>query len=256
MAMSTDEIRETYLSFFESEGHLRVPSASLVPAEYDPSVLFTIAGMVPFKPYLLGQETPPRKRVTDCQKTFRTVDIEIIGTTARHLTFFEMMGNWSFGDYFKREAQQMAWRLSTEAFGLAPEDIWVTVFAGDDALGLGPDEESIGYWLEIGVPREKIVECDREENGGRWGRPARAVPTPSSTSTAAWTTAPRTTCRAGRTSASSSSGTSCSCSSTRTPRVSSPRWRPTASTPAWASTAWPASCRAPRPCSRPISSPR
>ncbi|HET9123669.1 MAG TPA: alanine--tRNA ligase [Solirubrobacteraceae bacterium] len=167
--MSTDEIRETYLSFFESEGHLRVPSASLVPAEYDPSVLFTIAGMVPFKPYLLGQETPPRARIVDCQKTFRTVDIEIIGTTARHLTFFEMLGNWSFGDYFKREAQQMAWRLSTEGFGIPAEDIWVTVFAGDEALGLGPDEEAIGYWLEIGVPRERIVECPRAENWWQMG---------------------------------------------------------------------------------------
>ncbi len=169
MAMTTDEIRETYLSFFESEGHLRVPSAPLVPAEYDPSVLFTIAGMVPFKPYLLGQETPPRSRVVDCQKTFRTVDIEIIGTTARHLTFFEMLGNWSFGDYFKREAQTMAWRLSTEGFGISPDDIWVTVFAGDDALGIGPDEEAIGYWLDIGVPRERIVECDREENWWQMG---------------------------------------------------------------------------------------
>jgi alanyl-tRNA synthetase len=169
MSMSTDEIRETYLSFFESEGHLRVPSASLVPAEYDPSVLFTVAGMVPFKEYFLGHETPPRSRLTDCQKVFRTVDIEVVGTTARHLTFFEMMGNFSFGDYFKREAQAFAWRLSTEGFGLAPEDIWVTVFAGDEQLGIGPDEESIGYWLEIGVPRERIVECPREENWWQMG---------------------------------------------------------------------------------------
>jgi alanyl-tRNA synthetase len=169
MAMSTDEIRETYLSFFESEGHLRVPSASLVPAAYDPSVLFTVAGMVPFKEYFLGHETPPRSRLTDCQKVFRTVDIEVVGTTARHLTFFEMMGNFSFGDYFKREAQSFAWRLSTEGFGLAPEDVWVTVFAGDEDLGLGPDEESIGYWLEIGVPRDRIVECPREENWWQMG---------------------------------------------------------------------------------------
>jgi alanyl-tRNA synthetase len=169
MAMSTDEIRERYLSFFESEDHLRVPSASLVPAEYDPSVLFTVAGMVPFKEYFLGHETPPRSRLTDCQKVFRTVDIEVVGTTARHLTFFEMMGNFSFGDYFKREAQSFAWRLSTEGFGLSPEDVWVTVFAGDEELGLGPDEESIGYWLDIGVPRDRIVECPREENWWQMG---------------------------------------------------------------------------------------
>jgi alanyl-tRNA synthetase len=169
MSPSTDEIRETFLEFFASEGHLRVPSASLVPADYDPSVLFTVAGMVPFKPYFLGQETPQRPRLTDCQKVFRTPDIELIGTTARHLTFFEMLGNFSFGDYFKREAQAFAWRLSTEGFGLSAQDIWVTVFAGDDALGIGSDTEAIDYWLEIGVPRDRIVECDREENWWQMG---------------------------------------------------------------------------------------
>jgi alanyl-tRNA synthetase len=169
MSPSTDEIRETFLEFFASEGHLRVPSASLVPAEYDPSVLFTVAGMVPFKPYFLGQEAPQRPRLTDCQKVFRTPDIELIGTTARHLTFFEMLGNFSFGDYFKREAQAFAWRLSTEGFGLSAQDIWVTVFAGDDALGIGSDTEAIDYWLEIGVPRDRIVECDREENWWQMG---------------------------------------------------------------------------------------
>ena len=167
--MTSDEIRRTFIEFFEAQGHLRLPSASLIPAELDPSVLFTIAGMVPFKPYFLGQEQPPRRRVTTCQKTFRTSDIEIIGTTTRHLTFFEMLGNFSFGDYFKREATQFAWRLSTEGFGFAPEQIWVTVFAGDDELGLGPDEDAIEAWLEIGVPRERIVECDREENFWQMG---------------------------------------------------------------------------------------
>ena len=96
---------------------------------------------------------------------FRTVDIEIVGTTARHLTFFEMLGNFSFGDYFKREAQSGSpGRLSTEGFGFKPDDIWITVFAGDEELGIGPDEEAIDAWLEIGVPRERIVECPREEN--------------------------------------------------------------------------------------------
>ena len=169
MSLTTDQIRETYLEFFASEGHLRVPSASLVPTSYDPSVLFTVAGMVPFKPYFLGEETPPRQRLTDCQKVFRTVDIENVGTTARHLTFFEMLGNFSFGDYFKRDAQRFAWRLSTEGFGLSAQDVWVTVFAGDDALGIGPDAEAIDYWLEIGVPRDRIVECDREENWWQMG---------------------------------------------------------------------------------------
>ncbi len=162
--MTSDEIRRTYLEYFESEGHLRLPSASLIPSELDPSVLFTIAGMLPFKPYFAGQETPPRRRVTTCQKTFRTADIEIIGTTTRHLTFFEMLGNFSFADYFKAEATRFAWQLSTEGFALDPDSIWVTVFAGDDELGLGPDQEAIEAWLAIGVPRERIIECPRSEN--------------------------------------------------------------------------------------------
>ena len=162
--MTSDEIRRTFLEFFESQDHLRLPSASLVPSEHDPSALFTIAGMHPLKPYFAGVERPPHPRVTTCQKTFRTGDIEIIGTTTRHLTFFEMLGNFSFGDYFKREAARFAWTLSTEGFGFNADDIWITVFAGDEELGLGPDQEAIDAWLEIGVPRERIVECPRSEN--------------------------------------------------------------------------------------------
>jgi len=162
--MTSDEIRSTYLEFFEQRDHLRLPSASLIPAEHDPSALFTVAGMHPLKPYFQGREKPPHPRVTTCQKTFRTVDIDIIGTTSRHLTFFEMLGNFSFGDYFKREATQYAWELSTDGFGFRPEDIWITVFAGDDELGIGADEEAIEAWLDIGVPRERIVECPRSEN--------------------------------------------------------------------------------------------
>jgi alanyl-tRNA synthetase len=141
-----------------------LPSASLIPAEHDPSALFTIAGMHPLKPYFAGTETPPHPRVTTCQTTFRTADIEIIGTTTRHLTFFEMLGNFSFGDYFKREAVRYAWDLSREGFGFREPDIWITVFGGDDELGLGPDEEAIEAWLAVGVPRERIVECSRSEN--------------------------------------------------------------------------------------------
>jgi alanyl-tRNA synthetase len=162
--MTSDEIRRTYTSFFEERDHKRLGSASLIPAELDPSALFTVAGMHPLKPYFLGQERPPHPRVTTCQKTFRTADIEIIGTTTRHLTFFEMLGNFSFGDYFKREAVRYAWDLSRHGFGFAEQDIWITVFAGDDELGLGPDEEAIEAWLEVGVPRERIVECPRSEN--------------------------------------------------------------------------------------------
>ena len=162
--MTSDEIRSTFLEFFESEGHLRLPSASLVPTEFDPSALFTVAGMHPLKPYFQGVERPPRNRVTTCQMSFRTPDIEIIGTTTRHLTLFEMLGNFSFGDYFKREAASFAWELSTQGFGFAAEDIWITVFGGDDELGLGPDQEAIDAWIAIGVPRERIIECDRNEN--------------------------------------------------------------------------------------------
>jgi alanyl-tRNA synthetase len=162
--MTSDEIRSTFLEFFESQGHLRLPSASLVPADFDPSALFTVAGMHPLKPYFQGIERPPRNRVTTCQMSFRTADIEIIGTTTRHLTLFEMLGNFSFGEYFKREAARFAWELSTDGFGFNADDIWITVFGGDDELGLGPDQEAIDAWLQIGVPRERIVECDRDEN--------------------------------------------------------------------------------------------
>jgi alanyl-tRNA synthetase len=162
--MTSDEIRERYLSFFTERGHTRIPSASLVPSAHDPSALLTVAGMHPLKPYFLAQETPPAPRLTSCQKVFRTVDIDNVGNTARHLTFFEMLGNFSFGDYFKREAIAFAWELSREVFGFSEESIWVTVFAGDDALGIGPDEEAIAFWREVGVERERIVECPRSEN--------------------------------------------------------------------------------------------
>jgi alanyl-tRNA synthetase len=162
--MTTNEIRERYLAFFEERGHKRIPSASLVPSSHDPSALLTVAGMHPLKPYFLGQEAPPAPRLTSCQKCFRTVDIDNIGNTNRHLTFFEMLGNFSIGDYFKAEAIAFAWELSLEVFGFQPADIWVTVFEGDEQLGLGPDEEAIGLWEAIGLPSERIVRCPRSEN--------------------------------------------------------------------------------------------
>ena len=123
--MKTAEIRDLYLSFFEERGHLIVPSASLVPPPEDTSTLLTVAGMQPWKPYLRGDAEPPAPRIADCQKCFRTPDIDQVGNTRRHLTFFEMLGNWSFGDYFKEESIAMGWELSTQGFGFDPERIWV-----------------------------------------------------------------------------------------------------------------------------------
>jgi alanyl-tRNA synthetase len=164
--MKAAEIREQFLSFFEKNGHLRVPSASLVPSSYDPTVLLTTAGMQPFKPYFRGEEEPPSRRLTSCQKSFRTVDIEVVGTTLRHLTFFEMLGNFSVGDYFKKEAIAYALDLSTskDGFGLDFDKIWITVFGGDETLGLGPDGEAIEHWRAIGVPDDRIVLLGVDDN--------------------------------------------------------------------------------------------
>ncbi len=162
--MKAQEIRDTYLSFFEARGHKIVPSASLVPSVHDPSVLLTTAGMQPFKPHFLGRERPPAPRLADVQKCFRTTDIEEVGNTARHLTFFEMLGNWSFGDYFKEESIAWGWELSTQGFGMDPERIWATVFGGDDELGLGPDAEAIEIWKAQGMAEERIVPLGRADN--------------------------------------------------------------------------------------------
>ena len=162
--MKSAEIRETFLSYFEQQGHLRRPSASLIPSREDTSTLLTIAGMQPFKPYFAGREKPPHTRLTSCQRCFRTPDIEEVGNTKRHLTFFEMLGNFSFGDYFKEEAIRFGWELSTQGFGFDPERIWVTVFAGDDELGLGPDTEAIEVWKAQGVPEARIIRLPRSEN--------------------------------------------------------------------------------------------
>jgi alanyl-tRNA synthetase len=162
--MQSTDIRERFLSFFEERGHRRMPSASLVPSTYDPSVLLTTAGMQPFRPYFRGEEEPPSKRLTSCQKCFRTTDIENVGLTARHLTFFEMLGNFSIGDYFKQGAVEYAYELSIEDFEFDPENVWISVFGGDDELRLGPDEEAIECWRSVGVPDERIVQLGREDN--------------------------------------------------------------------------------------------
>ncbi len=161
-AMRSAEIRERFLSFFEERGHRRMASASLVPASFDPTVLLTTAGMQPFKPYFRGEEQPPSPRLTSCQKVFRSTDIENVGLTARHLTFFEMLGNFSVGDYFKQGAAEFAWEFSREQLGFEEHRIWITVFGGDEELGVGPDEEAIECWRAIGVSEDRIVRLGME----------------------------------------------------------------------------------------------
>jgi alanyl-tRNA synthetase len=158
------ELREGFLSYFESKGHLRRPSASLVPATYDPSVLLTTAGMQPLRPYFLGHEQPPAPLLTTVQKCFRTTDIDEVGLTARHLTFFEMLGNFSVGEYFKDGAVELAWEFVLEHMKLEQERLWATVFAGDPELSLGEDEVAVRAWERIGIPPAKIVRLPRSEN--------------------------------------------------------------------------------------------
>ncbi|MGH2710118.1 MAG: alanine--tRNA ligase [Actinomycetota bacterium] len=157
--MEGNEIRRRFLSFFEERGHAVVPSSSLIPG--DPSLLLTTAGMVQFKPYFLGQQAPPYPRATSSQKAFRTTDIENVGRTIRHMTFFEMLGNFSFGDYFKREAIALAWELVTDGYGIDPERIWTTVY---DGSGVGElDEETEELWKEY-IPKERIVRRSLDDN--------------------------------------------------------------------------------------------
>jgi len=155
--VNSDEIRTAFLKFFEEKGHKVIPSSSLVPRG-DPTLLLTTAGMVQVKPYFLGEEKPLSPRLASCQKCFRTTDIESVGD-ATHLTFFEMLGNFSVGDYFKKEAIGWAWEFLTERMKLAPEKLWMTIYLDDD--------ESYKYWREIGIPGEKILRFGEEDNF--WG---------------------------------------------------------------------------------------
>ena len=154
-ALSGNEIRQKFLNFFRDRQHQILPSASLIPE--DPTVLLTIAGMLPFKPIFLGQKTSEFPRATTSQKCIRTNDIENVGRTARHHTFFEMLGNFSFGDYFKEQAIAWAWELSTEVFGLSPEKLVVSVFEEDD--------EAFAIWRDqIGIPAHRIQRMGADDN--------------------------------------------------------------------------------------------
>ena len=155
--MEAAELRSTFLSYFAARDHSVVPSASLIP--HDPSLLFTIAGMVPFKPYFMEEEVPAYRRAVSIQKCLRVPDIDIIGTTQRHLTFFEMMGNFSFGDYFKERAIEYAWGLITEGFGFDPDRLWVTVHLSDD--------EAEAIWRDVvGVAPDRIQRLDEDNFWG------------------------------------------------------------------------------------------
>jgi alanyl-tRNA synthetase len=161
---TADELRQSYLDFFVARDHVAVPSASLIP--HDPTVLFTVAGMVPFKPYFVGDETPPYPRVTDSQKCVRAGgkhnDLDDVGRTARHLVFFEMLGNWSFGDYFKEKAIPWAWEYTTETLGLDGERIWITVHTSDD--------EAEQIWHDVvGVPMARIQRLGDKDNFWQMG---------------------------------------------------------------------------------------
>lgn len=156
MFMGANEIREKYLSFFESKEHLRLPSFSLIPKN-DKSLLLINAGMAPLKQYFLGIEKPPKSRITTCQKCIRTPDIDRVGKTARHATFFEMLGNFSFGDYFKKEAISWAWEFVTEILRLPKDRLWITIYEEDD--------EAFDIWHKaIGIEEERIVRMGKEDN--------------------------------------------------------------------------------------------
>ncbi|MFA6416174.1 MAG: alanine--tRNA ligase [Candidatus Paceibacterota bacterium] len=161
--MTSNEIRDRFLKFFADRGHTIIPSAPLIP-ENDPSVLFNTAGMMPLVPYLLGQKHPAGQRIADVQKCVRTTDIDDIGDNT-HLSFFQMLGNWSLGDYFKAEAIKWSWELLTdknEGFGLDPARLYVTVFAGDE--NAPRDEESAQIWQSVGVPANRIFYLPAENN--------------------------------------------------------------------------------------------
>jgi alanyl-tRNA synthetase len=183
---TADELRRAFLDYFERRGHTIVPSSSLIPV--DRTLLLTTAGMVQFKPYMLGDEPPPYPRAASVQKCMRTTDIEVVGTTSRHLTFFEMLGNFSLGDYFKEDAIPWAWEFVVDVLGFDPDRLWVSVFDTDDEaadvwkdkVGLAPDRvqrlgEKDNFWAmgPTGLcgPSSEIY-VDRGPDFGEGGGPA------------------------------------------------------------------------------------
>src|ERR687889_936381 len=168
--MQSHEVREKFLVFFEGRGHRRYPSSSLVPHN-DPTVLLTTAGMQQFIPSFPGRARPPHPRATSAQKCFRTGDLEEVGDST-HLTFFEMLGNFSFGDYFKKEAIEWAWEFLTEELKLSQERLWITIFEGNEDAP--EDLEAKEHWMRVGVPEHRIFGLPRSENW--WGPPGDTGP--------------------------------------------------------------------------------
>src|SRR5581483_5303369 len=170
------ELREGFLSYFESKSHKRHPSGSLVPPPEDTSTLLTSAGMQPLMPFFLGRRQPPAPTLTTVQKCFRTPDIDEVGLDGHHLTFFEMLGNFSFGQYFKEGAIDLAWEFLNEHLRIDLDRLWVTVFAGDPQLGLGEDEVAARHWEKVGMRPERIRRLGRALNFWSVGGPGPCGP--------------------------------------------------------------------------------
>ena len=228
-----NELREMFLRFFETKGHLRLPSFSLVP-QNDKSILLINAGMTPMKPWFKGEEEPPRRRVCTCQKCIRTGDIENVGKTARHGTYFEMLGNFSFGDYFKHEAIAWSWEFLTEVVGLEPDRLYPSIYLNDD--------EAFDIWnKEVGIPAERIFRFGKEDNFWEHGSgpcgPCFEIYYDLDVPWAATATG------------TSRSGTTCSPSSTTTATATTRSLSKRTSTPAWVWSVWPACARTWTACS-------
>lgn len=169
--MRSSDIRNKFLEFFKSKNHLVIPSSNLIPSD-DPTVLLTTAGVQQVMPFFSGLKEPPSKRLISCQKCFRTTDIDNVGLTPKHLTFFEMLGNFSVGDYFKEEAINWAWEFLVKILRIDPDRLWVTVFEGDDEIP--PDNEAIEIWKRVGIPANRICRFGKTDNF--WGPPGEKGP--------------------------------------------------------------------------------